>query len=64
MVTGVVYVNQSKKIKNSYKEYLTENKLKKEVGVFSKIIKYGLIPFYVLIVAMIWIGILFFNGII
>ena len=62
MVTGVVYVNQSKKIKNSYKEYLTENKLKKEVGVFSKIIKYGLIPFYVLIVAMIWIGILFFNG--
>ncbi len=48
---------------NPYKDYLPENRIKKDNGGISpKIAKLGLIPFYVLVLAFIVIGVFWFNG--
>ena len=48
---------------NPYKDYLPENRIKKESdGVSNKVAKYGLYPFYALVIIVMIAGIFWFNG--
>ena len=56
-------MNDNNKVKNPYEDYLPRNRIERENGkVASKIAKYGIIPFYVLIIAVIGVGISWFTG--